>query len=302
MTLRDANWKAPFLANAVLISSATLHMDNGSLSWDPVQFSYGPVKGTATLHIRAECNDPLGCPPQLTIRFGALDGEVLQAALLGAREKGTLLSTLLDRLSSTTAPAWPQLQGTATADSLSLGPFTLNNVSAEIKVKSASAEATSFDAGMLGGHVHGTATLAAGDKPDYTTEAAFTNVNPEQAGQLAGVKCSGGTIDGHGKLELTGYTDVDLGKSARGTVHFEWRHGAVAGPGVPPALARFDRWSGDATLAENGMSLKDSETQRGSAKVPVAAAVTFGAPAKVSFSPVAPAAASAGPTKPAAAP
>jgi hypothetical protein len=287
ITLHDANWKAPFLANAVLIPSATLHLENGALTWDPVQFSYGPVKGTATLHVPAECDDSQECPPQLAMKFSTLDGAVLQAALLGAREKGTLLSSLLQRLSPSAAPAWPALAGTVTADSLTLGPFTLTGVTAVIKVKSASAEATSFDAGMFGGHLHGTATLSPGDKPDYTLEAAFTNVNPEQAGQLAGIKCSGGAIDGNGKIELAGYSDIDLGKSAKGTVHFEWRHGTVAGVGVPAALAHFDRWSGDPTLAENSMTLKGSEAQRGTAKIPVAAAVTFGNPAKVTFDPAA---------------
>lgn len=293
ITLHDANWKAPFLANAVSIPSATIHLDNGALTWDPVQFSYGPVKGTATLHIPADCDDPLGCPPQLAMKFGALDGAVMQEALLGAREKGTLLSSLLQRLNPSAAPAWPALAATVTADSLTLGPFTLTGLSAVMKVKSASAEATSFDAGMLGGHVHGTATLSPGDKPGYTVEAAFANVNPEQAGRLAGMKWTGGTIDGNGKLELAGYTDIDLGKSAKGTVHFDWQHGAMSGAGVPPALARFDRWSGETTVAENGMSLKDSAVEHGRTKTPAEATVVFASPARVTFGPAAPAALSA---------
>jgi len=35
-------------ANYVEIAKATLHLDNGEVRWDPVDFSYGPVKGTAT--------------------------------------------------------------------------------------------------------------------------------------------------------------------------------------------------------------------------------------------------------------
>jgi hypothetical protein len=302
ITLHEANWKAPFLANAVLISSATLHLDNNAqstssakgamsgstvLRWDPVEFSYGPVKGTATLEIPPECDDPQTCLPRFTLRFGALDAAAAQAALLGAREKGTLLSTLLARLTPSSPPVWPQMQGIVTADSLALGPVTLTGVTTHIEVKTTGAEATSFDAGMLGGHLHGTATLAAGDKPDYTIDASFTNVNPALAGQLAAMKWSGGPIGGTGKLELTGYTDADLGKSAKGTIHFDWQHGAIAGAGVPPALARFDRWNGDAAIADGRLTLNPSDAQHGGRKMPVKAAVVFGSPAKFEFQPAA---------------
>ncbi|HEY2858264.1 MAG TPA: AsmA family protein [Terracidiphilus sp.] len=285
LTLRNASWKAPYLANTLLIPAATLHLDNGDMTWDPMQFSYGPVSGTATLHIAVSCHDPKGCPPQLALKFGALDATALQAALLGAHEKGTLLSTLLARLTPSSAPAWPTLSGTATADSLALGPFTLTNVTADLTVKSAGADAASFDAGLLGGHVHGTASMTADDKPAYTVEAAFAGVNPQQAGLLAGMKCTGGVIDGNGKLELTGFTDTDLGKSATGTIHFDWRHGVVSGTGVPAALARFDRWSGDATAAGNSLTLKETEAQRSARTAPVSAVVTLGIPAKVNFDP-----------------
>jgi hypothetical protein len=43
VTLHDANWKAEFLANAVVIYQATLRLAPGELRWDPVVFSYGPV-------------------------------------------------------------------------------------------------------------------------------------------------------------------------------------------------------------------------------------------------------------------
>jgi hypothetical protein len=287
VTLHDANWKAPFLANAVLISTATLHMENGGLLWDPVDFSYGPVKGTATLDVPADCDDPQGCPPKFTLKFAALDAGVVEAALLGAREKGTVLSTLLERLNPNSQPAWPRMGGTATADSLALEPFTLTNVTADLQVKSAGAEATDFDAGLLGGNLHGTATLAAGNKPDYTLEATVTNVNPAQLGQLAGMTWGGGAISGKGKVELAGYTDAELAKSAKGTIHIEWQHGEIAGPSVPQVLVGFDRLSGDAEVADGALTIKHAEAQHGSRKVPVEAAVAFGRPAKVTFGPAA---------------
>lgn len=64
---RDANWKPSFLAGAVLIHQAILHFDSGAMTWDPVQFSYGPVKGSATLSLPNACTPrpiaPRSSPP-----------------------------------------------------------------------------------------------------------------------------------------------------------------------------------------------------------------------------------------------
>ncbi len=55
VSLRNANWRADFLAGHVEIAQATLNLSPGEIRWDPVDFSYGPLKGTATLGLRTEC-------------------------------------------------------------------------------------------------------------------------------------------------------------------------------------------------------------------------------------------------------
>jgi AsmA family len=283
VALKNANWKAPFLANPVMISAATLYMENDKLRWDPVEFSYGPVKGSATFALPASCADPEACPPQFTLHFAQLDAAEAEAALLGVREQGTVLSTLISRITPNSAVAWPRLEGTVTADSLVLGPFTLSNVTAALKVLPAGADVSSFQGGVLGGTLYGKLSLVTGDKPNYSAEASFTNLNPAQLGQLVEMKWAGGTVSGSGKLELTGYTDADFGKSAKGAMHFEWQHGSVTGAGVPPVLKRFDRLSGDAAVADGGITLQQTEVHQGSRKTPVDATVTFGTPAKLTF-------------------
>jgi len=64
--LHNANWKADYLANYVEIAKATLHLDNGEVRWDPVDFSYGPVKGTASLTLPANCDPASPACPGLT--------------------------------------------------------------------------------------------------------------------------------------------------------------------------------------------------------------------------------------------
>jgi hypothetical protein len=295
VTVRNANWKADYLANHVEITEATLHVDNGESRWDPVVFSYGPVKGTASLTLPASCDTSQPCPPGLSptfkVQFGDLDAATMQSAVLGAHEEGTMLSDLINRLHPSTAPAWPQLDGMVNADSLVLGPVKLEGVSAELHILPDGAQIASLNATLLGGSLHGAGTLKTGDKPAYTLTADFEKLNPAAVGQLLGESWRGGTIDADGKIDLSGYEDKDLTGSATGALHFDWRHGSVAsvgsvaarGTAVPPPLTRFDRWTADAAIANGKITLGQNQVMQGSRKRTVEAAVTLGEPPKVSF-------------------
>jgi hypothetical protein len=290
VTFRNSNWKADFLANHVEISTAALHLDNGEARWDPVVFAYGPVKGTARLNLRARCDAVQPCPPQFEVDFGDLDAGTLQAAILGARERGTLLSELIDRIRPSTALVWPQLEGAVKADSLTLGPVTLREPAASLRISPTGAEIAGLDAGLLGGRVHAAGTLSTGDKPSYSLQGQFQKLSPAAVGELLGLRWSGGAFDADGQIDLSGYTDKDLAASAKGTLHFEWRHGAVGAPAAssaaapaPPALARFDRWTADAEIANGAITLKQNEVRQGARKRAVEAVVTLEAPPRVTF-------------------
>ena len=310
VTLRSANWKADYLANHVEIAQATLHLGGGEIRWDPVVFSYGPVKGTATLILPADCDAPQPCLPQFRVQFGALDAGALQSAILGAHEPGTLLSSLIARLTSSTAPVWPQLEGTVKADSLILGPVTLRDASASLRILQAGAEITGLDADLLGGRVHGSGILSTNTtergKPSYTLEGQFEKLSSGAVGKLLGMRWTGGDFDADGKIDLSGFTDKDLTGSATGTLHFDWRHGAIGAQGdaqrsgqmrvlaarsaalpaaalVPPALAHFDRWTADAEIVNGAITLKQNEVRQGIRKQAVEATATFGDPPKIDF-------------------
>ena len=292
VTLHNANWKADYLANHVQISQATLNLGSGELKWDPVVFSYGPVKGTASLSVPVNCETGPQCLPRFEVHFGDLDAGALQAAILGAREPGTLLSTLIARLRPSNAtPAWPRLEGSVQADSLILGPVKLRAATATLRILATGAEITGLDADLLGGHVHGGGTLetaTGAGKPAYTLEGRFEKLAPAEVGQLLGMRWSGGDLAAEGRIELSGFTDKDLAASVKGMVHFDWRRGAVAASGaetaVPAALARFDRWTADAVIADGTVILKENQVQQGSRKKSVDASLTLGETPKVNFS------------------
>ena len=303
VTLHNANWQADFLADHVVVNAATLHIANRDLRWDPVDFTYGPLKGTASLTLPAACVPQPApqqtCRAQFQMQFAALDASAFESALLGARVKGTLLSDLIDRIHPSSAPAWPELEGTVTAGSLVLGPVTLENVAASLRIVPTGAEITSLDAGLLGGAVHlaGTLTKPASDrdKPDYVLEGDFQKLNAADVGRLLGLRWTGGSLRGNGNLELSGYTDADLASSAKGNLHFECGQGSIsnakpataAGASkaetIPAELVRFDRWSADAAIANGALQLGQNTAIAGGRKRSVEAGVTFGDPPRLSF-------------------
>jgi hypothetical protein len=198
---------------------------------------------------------------------------------------------LIERLHPSAAPAWPRLEGTVKAKSLILGPVTLRDPVATVRTLADGAEITAFNAGLLGGSVHGSGTLhvagTAQGKPSYALEGQFSKLSPRAVGQLLGLRSSGSTFDGNGKIELTGYTGSDLSASAKGNLHFDWPRGKVAATSslatVPPALASFDLWSADALIANGALTLKGNQVRRGASTQPVQATVTLADPPRIAF-------------------
>jgi len=305
VTVHNANWKADYLASHLQVADATLHLDAGALRWDPVDFSYGPVKGTATLMLPRACPPepeqlcPTPLPPTFSVAFGDLDAVSLETALLGAHKPGTLLSTLIDRFHPSTAPPWPQVRGTVNADSLVLGPVTLEKFAAGLEIRSDEVDATNLEADLLGGHVKLTGTLhkpaTDQDKPSYSLEGDFENLDAKALGQLLGLRWTGSSVSGNGKVDLAGYTASDLASSAKGTLHFETRYGNIAplakpqGEGeteanqVLEALGRFDRFTADAIIADGAVTLGPNQLISTGRKRSVAATVTLADPPVVSF-------------------
>jgi len=289
VTLHNANWKTDALPTAVQIAQATLHLGGGPSMWDSVVFTYGPLMGTARLELPVCGVAESQCVPTVNLEFPSLDAAEFQTTLLGSEKKGTLLSTVIARLTPSSTRTWPAFQGTMKADSLVLGPVTLENFVADLKVSSATAEIPSVIAGLFGGQIHLTGRIENSDRPAYSLEGDFQKMNPAELCRVLELSCAGASFDGDGKLELAGYAGKDLANSAKGTLHFDWKKGKISGrsgasaDNVPPAVTRFDRWSGDAEIANGTVTLKENQVQQGTHRGLLNAAITFGEPPRVSF-------------------
>jgi hypothetical protein len=287
IALRNANWKTDSLPTAVQITEATLHLQGGQSVWDPVSFAYGPLKGTAQVTIPV-CASEEPCSPTVDVEFPTLDAAEFQSTLLGVDKKGTLLSSVIASLTPSSEHKWPAFEGTVKASSLALGPVMLHDFAAQMKVTAQLAELRSFDAGILGGQVHAAGKVENGAKPAYTLEGTLQKVAPAGLCQVLELTCSGTSIDGDGKIELSGFAGKDLAGSATGSLNFDWKKGAITGragaaEAVPQVLARFDEWNGSAVIADGVLTLKDNQVKQGKRTSSVNATVTFGEPPKVIF-------------------
>ena len=292
IVFHDANWKSDALAAHVEIPQATLRLGGGAILWDPVTFSYGAVKGNATLRVPLQCDPGAECPSQLALRFAELDAGELESELLGVHPKGTVLSNLIARLTPATPSVWPRLDTTLSAAAVRLGPARLQALNASLRILPAAAEITSLDAQFLGGKIHATGKLTNGAKPGYSFAGTFEKVNGSALCQWLAAHCMGGSIQGDGKVELAGFSDRDLASSAEGTLHFDWRHGTLeeaAGEQVSREEVRFDRWTAEVAIANNRATIRQNQMQTGSRKGSFDAVLTFADPPSVTFSsPVSP--------------
>jgi hypothetical protein len=284
VVLRNAAWKPGYLAAPIDLGSATLRFVNGLAVWDSISFAYGPantrIRGTATLAMPLPCSSSQPCTPRFTVRFTALDLATLQAAILGAHEQGTLISSLIDRFRPATQSAWPAAQGTIQADSLIAGPFTFTGASARLQLETQGIKFTGLDARIFGGQIHGTGSLTiASTQPAYTLDAAFSGINPHQAGQLVKADWSGGPISGSGTLTLSGFTPADLASSAHGTLNFDWRNGRITQQpdqdADSPLLSEFTHWTGTAKIEKSALTLAENKLQSISKTTKAEGSLTF---------------------------
>jgi len=292
LTLNRTEWHADYLLHPVELPRATVKIAGSDFNFAS-DFVYGKAKdaeksvvhGLIEIDSAKPCTPGLAadadaqCTPQVQIRFGALDASSLETAMLGAPEEKSLLAPLLERMRGSDRPKWPPVTLIVEADSLVLGPATLEKASAEIHFEQDAAVVKHWNAGLLGGTAEGTGRFSwADDKPQYAFDGSFTGLNAAPLGALLGGNWAGGPVGGSGNVELSGRTSADLAASAKGTVHFEWQHGSGLAVGEAEATS-FDDWSGTSAIQGGKLLLGDNLLALRRRKSSLAGSIPFSGPA-----------------------
>ncbi len=288
-TLRNATFSTPLLLSPVEIASAILRFDAKGFAWDDVNFTYGPLTGSATAEFPT-CIEPClkSSPAQFTLSFEHLDAAAAEAAFLGGDKKQTLIAKLLEKLKPNPQQPWPELEGSIQAASMSIEKVNFTAPHMKLRLKGTHATIESLDAQLLGGTAHLTGTYDyENGKPVYSLDFQLNALKPAEVGSLFGQSWGGASASASGKLTLGGYTGDELTSSATGTLHFDWKHGSISAPAsqIPAVMAKnfahFDAWSGEAQISGGSLRLGENQLESNSAMHSVNATITLSTPAKM---------------------
>ena len=249
-----------------------------------------------------------GCEPQVQLRLGALNAATVEAALAGVPQEKGIFAPLIDRMRSPNRPKWPEARVSIQADSLVLGPATLQKPVIEMRLKASQIDLESWEADLLGGSAKGKGSFAwVQDKPQYSFDGNFNRISAATAGELLNTQWTGGPLSGNGSVLISGLTAKELAASVSGTLHFDWQHGvlstwAPAESRLPEethsAETKFDNWSGDVKIDGGKAQIGQNTLLAGKHTSSMTGTITLGSPAKVSIQSTAAKAAQARPAPP----
>ena len=314
MQLHHAQWRASFLAGLVDMPQAAVVLSPESVRFDS-QFGYPASKPAARpagmdagkeapasviggLTVTAPLVCIGECAPLIELRFGALDGEAMQAALLGVPAKKTLLSPLMDRMRSTDRPKWPAVAVEAHAETLTLGAVTVHKPDVRLRFGENGVILEKWSASVLGGEANGTGSFGWGSdkstsKPEYALKGDFSQVNTSALGSLLGARWTGKPLKGSGSIHLSGLAEKELASSAVGEITFAWDGGAIPVAELSPEPAthaagnsvNFEHWMGKVAIKDGGAQLGENTLLMGRRKASVEGGVTFGEPVRLTLHP-----------------
>lgn len=278
IAVRGAELTAPFLAQPVKIDSAQSILGPQTIEWTNASIGYGPLRAQGTLESPLHCPPASPCPRQFQLDAATLNLGELQAALLGADRGGELLQQWWDRLRPRPAP-WPALSGSFRIGTLSAGKLVVHDAAGSVEISGRSLHIASLNGRTLKGAVHLDGQVAMADgSPGYRMNLELTDVSPSAIAALFGEKWGSGTLSLFGQWKMTGFAARQLAESAAGTVRWDWSKGSFtpaleARSGSP--FGRFDHWSGEATIADEAVRIRQSLMASGRNAIPVSGAISF---------------------------
>ncbi len=222
---------------------------------------------------------PRGCPPGPNC--------VVQFSLASERVALDDLNRLLNpRLRST--PWYRRIAGGETAGSVLAGTFARGRVTvAKVLIKGVPAQNVSaamelapgivalheVDAGVFGGKLQGTWRAEfGGAAPTYAGSGTVQRAQMALVAAAMGDNWAAGTLDANWRLALSGGDARELGRSAAGSLDFDWRDGTLrhltfepasvrAAARTPLAPLRLQRFTGRATLRSGTVALDESRME-----------------------------------------
>lgn len=274
MKVQNLEMRPSFLPAPVEIESAEIALSPELIDWQNVALQYQGLAMHGSLQVPAACTPPGPCPGTFALQPGDASAAVLESALQGRREG--FFGQMLADLGGSQNRVWPSLTGTVQWKTLDLDQLTVKNAVATVSIDGASLNLRSFDGETLGGTLHAAGAMAVqSGSPHWTLDVQLKNVQPSEMAALFKERWGEGMADMDTTLNMSGTSATDLASSATGRYRLTWLRGGLPATGSAPALARFDRWEANGTIAGSTMTLANSTMTRGTNATSVQGQVGF---------------------------
>jgi hypothetical protein len=263
-----------FLPAPVEIKTAEISLTPETIDWQNATLQYQALAMHGSFQVPALCAQAAPCPATFTLEPGDANAAMLQSALLGRREG--FFGTMLADLGGSQHRVWPSLTGSVQWKTLDAGRLTVRNAVATIRIDGSSLAIRSFDGETLGGTIHASGSMEVQSGiPHWSLDVQLRGVQPSEAAAIFKEKWGAGSGNLDAQLNLSGTSAADLSSSATGHVQFTWLKGGLALTGATSPLARFDRWTGEGSIAGSTVTLTNGTIARGSSATAVHGRIGF---------------------------
>ena len=255
VAVKNAQLTTSYLSRPLKIASATAILTPSAIAWTNASIAYGAIEAQGSLEYATSCAAEEPCPARFAVTGSSWSLADLQSSFVSSGQHDELLREFLNRIDGSHA-AWPTLSGTVQVESLSAGKLVAHDVAATLDIAGNAMRIRSFTGRVLKGSVHLNGMVdASGNAPAYDLALQVTNASAAQLAGLFDEHWGSGQASFSSQLTMKGFSAADLAGSARGTLHWDWKDGALeaadsTGDGTEPLMV-FSDWHGDGTIGDS---------------------------------------------------
>jgi hypothetical protein len=248
------------------INSARVNLADSETRVDAISASFVGTQWIGALSIPRPCVPPIACPVSFDLHADEISTDQLNHWL-----NPSVAERPWYRFSTTTSGGHSFLAGLHASGTLVINRAIVRNlvatrVTAKLNLDQGKLRLWDLRADVLGGKHRGEWRADfTGKQPVYTGSGALDGSSLAQLADLMGDEWISGSANAKYQMELAGFTAADLTASAKGTLHFEMREGALPHIVLASVPLRVRRFTGMLTLLQGEVQVQEATLEAPSA-------------------------------------
>jgi len=248
------------------INSARVNLADSETRVDAISASFVGTQWTGALSIPRPCVAPIACPVSFDLHADEISTDQLNHWL-----NPNVAQRPWYRFSTTTSGGHSFLAGLHASGSLVINRAIVRNlvatrVTTKLNLDQGKLRLSDLRADVLGGKHRGEWRADFTVKqPVYSGSGALDGSSLAQVADLMGDEWISGSANAKYQMELAGFSAADLTASAKGTLHFEMREGALPHIVLASVPLRVRRFTGMLTLLQGEVQVQEATLEAPSA-------------------------------------